>query len=60
MCDHKNIKYLGIQKTKEGDKKLYLYNCLNCHTTIGLDKKQVPLLKGKPKSVISMRQVIYK
>lgn len=38
-CDHKNLEYLGIQKTKDPNVFLFLYNCKNCKSTLTVSSK---------------------
>ncbi|MQY78384.1 MAG: hypothetical protein GH151_04195 [Bacteroidetes bacterium] len=38
-CEHKNIEFLGIQKTLDANKFLYLFNCKTCGSTIAIDKR---------------------
>ncbi len=38
-CEHKNIEFLGIQKTLHSDKSLYLFTCNACGSTICIDKR---------------------
>jgi len=39
-CEHKNISYLGIQKTKYQNDVLYLANCKQCRSTISISQKK--------------------
>ena len=43
MCKHKNLKFLGIQNKIKQGKKFFLYNCLDCMTTIALENKKTGL-----------------
>jgi len=39
MCKHKKVIFIGYQETLDND-PFPLYNCLECHSTITLNKPQ--------------------
>ncbi len=43
-CEHKNIEFLGIQKTLNPDKFLYLFTCKTCGSTVCIDKRFIIML----------------
>jgi len=38
-CRHTNVTFLGIQETLIPGKRLELYNCNACHTTISMPER---------------------
>lgn len=40
-CNHDNLEYLGIQETDDPNKSLFLFNCINCGTTIAIPEKNI-------------------
>lgn len=40
-CDHKNIKFIGVQETMDPNNSLFCFNCDECHTTLTITKKQI-------------------
>jgi len=39
-CFHENLVFLGKQQTSVMNKFLYLFNCLDCKTTLSIPKLQ--------------------
>ena len=40
-CDHKNLTYLGEQETLDKKRILYLFNCIDCGSTISIPEKDI-------------------
>jgi hypothetical protein len=43
-CKHEKLEYLGSQPTLTKDETLFLFNCKNCDTTVGIIKKDILLI----------------
>ncbi|MBA7621656.1 hypothetical protein ES703_29022 [subsurface metagenome] len=50
-CKHRKILYTGIQETHYKDKYLFLFNCVDCNTTLAVpgDRILTALIKALQK-----------
>lgn len=46
-CGHEKVTFLGIQETITQDRKLALYTCINCKTTLAVPVKKLRSIKKK-------------